>query len=541
MEVSSFHPASIFTIDQPNMSLSTMDHDVDMDIDIDLGPADADEPYQGVSLLYVAHVSITRPLLITVQVITSSEVANLDTSNSEVVDPISDITSERTVPHKVYIRGVDDLTTEDIISFSHEHLTSDFPTRIEWIDDTSANLVFDNPAVAMKALDELSLGSLEYPDSISKLQLRNAKTSSTHPASKLQIRMAVFTDQKRPRAYEASRFYMMHPEHDPREKRHRSRRRDDKDQGYRRPRYGDKEQRRRRRDAQDQGFTASMYDDDVDALAARNKDVLDRRGSVSTLSSNGSRNGYRGGSYRPSRVGRKQSRGRSASPGGESNDENRHQRKRRTPPPPYNSKDPHPFPKTNSSKELFPSKKLSNVDVGSKMRDISSVTGRKELFPNKQMAVNLKKELFPLKSGTSIHRRSDAFDAADETADLFATGMSVPFVDGPSENLSTSGRSLADRITDPSGSMNGRLKRTESDSDVDLENSSKKEEFSIRGASKQVGRGFSILGLAGENSHISTARELFPQKAVGNAGKELFAEKLQGRGGRRNRAADMFG
>ena len=35
-------------------------------------------------------------------------------------------------------------------------------------------------------------------------------------------------------------------------------------------------------------------------------------------------------------------------------------------------------------------------------------------------------------------------------------------------------------------------------------------------------------------------KELFPNK-MSNVGKELFAEKIKGRGGRRNRAEDMFG
>lgn len=59
-------------------------------------------------------------------------------------------------------------------------------------------------------------------------------------------------------------------------------------------------------------------------------------------------------------------------------------------------------------------------------------------------------------------------------------------------------------------------------------------DLSILGAAQQD-QGFSIRGGA---NHVGTIRELFPGKA--NLGKELFAEKLQGRGGKRNKAEDMF-
>ena len=426
------------------------------------------------------------------------------------------------------------------MSHSKEHLTSDFPTRIEWIDDTSANLVFDNPAMAIKALDQLSLELPGYQDSFTKFQLRSAKGFSSYPLLELQVRMSMNTDQKRPRAYEASRFYMMHPEHDPRE-RYRSKRRDNLDCVYRKPRYGDDEQRRRKQGDRDQGFTADMYDDNAESSAARNKDVLDRRASISTLSSHGSRSGYRRDSYRLERSGHMRSRDRSASPKNAKNSENSRQKRRRTPPPPYREVDLNPFPRVNSSKELFPLKLGSNIDVSSKMKDLFSNTTPKELFPNKKTVASLKKELLPLKSGTSVHRRSDAFDAADETAELFATGMPVPFVDGTSDSPSISERSLADGVIYTKDFISGRLKRTGSNPNTCLKNPSRDGEFSIRGASRQLGYGFSILGRARGGLTNDTAEELFPRKTVGNAGKELFAEKVEGRGGRRNKAADMFG
>ncbi|CAI4212153.1 unnamed protein product [Parascedosporium putredinis] len=58
------------------------------------------------------------------------------------------------VKTKVYIRGLDVLTTEELKSYLLEHSTP--PNRIEWIDDTSANLVFESESIAYDAFSSLS-------------------------------------------------------------------------------------------------------------------------------------------------------------------------------------------------------------------------------------------------------------------------------------------------------------------------------------------------------------------------------------------------
>ncbi|MCJ1479044.1 hypothetical protein MMC13_007728 [Lambiella insularis] len=460
-------------------ALAPMDVD-NMDIDIDLGP-------EYVEAAEYAYVPITS--------------SDIQLTNSESPEKPSELTSEQTVPHKIHIRGVDDLTTNDIRAFSIGHYPSHSPLQIEWIDDTSANIVFENADIASEALASFGLQSDGDMVFLHSLQLRSAKQHPTHPGSNLQVRTAVSTDQKRPRAYQASRFYLMHPEHDPRERRRRASRTDGE---HRSRRYGNDEQRRRRKHDAAEGFTASMYDDDAEAVATR-KIVSDQRNSRSSFSSGTD-------SYRP-----KPSRDRSASPGQDTDDHRR--ARRRTPPPRYDSQDPHPFPRENRTKELFPHKAAA-LDVGAELRGISS--NNKELFPNKSAAANLKKELFPLKAGAKVHRRSDAFDAADETADLFANGMAVPFVDGGSDRPS----------------YNGRLKPSDPDPVAEDLEDLERGGFSIRGAAKQADKGFSIRGTATGASTKPAVKELFPVKA-GNAGKELFAERLQGRGGTRNRA-DMF-
>ena len=449
---------------------------------------------------------------------------------SEYTVPANQIVDSELAPHKVHIRGLEDLTTSDIKAFSAEHYPSETPLRVEWIDDMSANLVFEDEETAMTALQHLTLPSND--NAILPLsQVRAAKTLSSRPESSLYVRIGAITDQKRPRAYEASRFYMMHPEHDPREQRRRG-------GGFRgssdylRSRYSDDELRRRTRRDKEDGFNASMYDDGG---------TSSRRGSISSSANERGVDGkgsarLRGDSYRPARGKRnsaRTSRDRSASPS---------RRHGNTPPPIYRSRDPHPFPE-NKGKELFPSRSRSDREFERNDKDLFSsqmltvdvtkglysphaesaretAPNGKDLFSNRMRAAEVKKELFPHKVNPSKHSRSDAFDAADETADLFANGMLVPFTDRLSSRKSP--------ISRPNSGFQPQI-----DSGDDVIN------MNIRGASRKQNQGISIRGGAAVSA-IGTIKELFPGKAPGNVGKELFAEKFEARGGRRNRAEDMF-
>ena len=474
-----------------------------MDLDIDLGTVD----------------DIQEPLDIT-------------NTKMEYEAPTSQIPDSEIAPHKVYIRGLEDLTTSDIQAFAFEHYPlKECPPHVEWIDDTSANIVFGGEETAMVALRHFTLTSekSELPPSS---QLRAAKPLSTRPGSSLYVRIAAITDHKRPRAYEASRFYMMHPEHDPREQR----RRDGSFQGngeYRRKGYSNDEHRRRRQKDREDGFDASMYDDGRPS-SRRNSISSSMNGHGIEQRGNGR---LRGDSYRPARDernGARTSRNRSASPTG---------RNGHTPPPSYRCRDPHPFPQENKGKELFPS--ISSVrDTDRNAKDLFSskmlaagvtkgpyftnsalareaAPNGRNLPSNKLRATEMKRELFPDKVKPNKHSRSDAFDAADATADLFASGISVPFTDG-----------FSSRKSSIHGLRSSYSRSWVDGGDVEVG-------LSIRGASKKQNQGFLIRGGAGVNA-IGTIKELFPGKAAGNAGKELFAEKVEGRGGRSNRAEDMF-
>ncbi len=373
-------------------------------------------------------------------------------------------------------------------------------------------MVFPTPALALKALEQLTSPNHNNM-TLSDLQLRAAKPYSIRPESNLEVRQALTTDQKRPRAYEASRFYMMHPDLDPREQSRRAKL-NGGPSDYRRRTYDHDEQRRRRRNDREQGFDASMYDDGADVSRTSKGQSTTRRTPSSIVSSEEAispedrrsrRSRRRGDYFRP--------RDRSASPCMEPDENTQNtagRRRRRRTTPLCDSEKPIQVPLQNSGKELFPSKPAMGT----------ALTGgqKHELFPNKKLAANLKKELFPNRSPTIHHRRSDAFDAADATADLFANRLAFT-------NASAAGE--ATKATSSYGRLNV-------DSEMDLA-----DELNIRGASKQD-TGFTVRGVAADGTRVGVIKELFPDKTGSNSGKELFAEQLQGRGGRRNRAADMF-
>lgn len=440
---------------------------------------------------------------------------------------------------------MDDLTTNDIRIYSTEHFSLESPVRIEWIDDTSANIVYRTPSIASKALNQFTLNPTDN-DFSHALQLQVAKPFLSHPESSLEIRTALLTDQKRPRAYEASRFYMMHPEHDPREQRRQDRGNRIGYDDYNKRRYSHEEHRRRKKLDSHQGFSSTMYDDDTKSLLTGKNRQLTRQNSYSThssVSSHGERNaiGEKGAqlrrhidSYRPGRHGRPglSLRNRSASPGRENSDRDsvaKRSVRRRTPPPPYQTRDPFPNTHENYGKELFPLKTVL---------DTKPIENGRDLTPNKTSAANLKRELFPNKTSISNHRRSDAFDAADETADIFASSLDLGI---PAKaEVSESRNDLIGDLAKNHASTYGRLKS----SDLELESLTVEVQedvgLNIRGASKLQDSGFLIRGSASDGNCIGTARELFPGRTAGNAGKELFAERLEGRGGKRNRAEDMF-
>jgi hypothetical protein len=197
--------------------------------------------------------------------------------------------------NKIHIRGVDEMHTNDILAFVHDHFSEvGDDAHVQWIDDTSANICFRDNDQAKRA----HLTFLANPVTLEQLanepfELRTAKPLASRPGSMLVVRVAQQGDRKRKNAKDASRYYLMHPDQDPTERMRREfantrSSRNETGGDYRRRRFDDRELNRRRRDndhnADGTEFSANMYDDapatDTDAGAgARGRDLFFSRAS----------------------------------------------------------------------------------------------------------------------------------------------------------------------------------------------------------------------------------------------------------------------
>lgn len=195
-----------------------------------------------------------------------------------------DAESRTIVPSKIHIRGLDSLHTNDIKAYVQAHFGN--VDRVEWIDDTSANLLFPSELAARDALLALTTVEISDPSALDVGETLPAKPFADRPDAHLQVRFALQSDKKQVGAALRSRYYLLHPEHDPEERRrrHRDDHRDNRDhRGRYRERDGWDDDRRHRRRASDDGrddvpFEASMYDDVPRASRpARHSDGDDRR------------------------------------------------------------------------------------------------------------------------------------------------------------------------------------------------------------------------------------------------------------------------
>lgn len=348
-------------------------------------------------------------------------------------------------------------------------------------------MVYADADTARDAL--IAFASMEVADvtQLSAQQMLPAKPFPAHPDTNLQVRIAVASDRKQAGARDRSRFYLLNPEYDRAENRKRggyrggrTSYRDRDDGGYRSQRYDDREQRKREMESD---FDATLYDDDEVAIANRAT-----RRHVRQDSSSGADSGDRG------------------------------QRRVRA------HRDRELFPERGyrssgrlRDRSASPSRETDLYRDATRMRRQDAVAAenrsKAQAIKARLRDAQVTKELFPEKASVS-HHRSGAFDAADETADLFANRMPVPFTDGSSD-------------VRPRGSLASRITRNESENDIG---------FSIRGAAKAFPANtqtFSIKGAA-------RVKELFPSTFGENAGKELFSETLEGRGRRRQKAEDLF-
>ncbi|KAF5595414.1 hypothetical protein FPCIR_4452 [Fusarium pseudocircinatum] len=168
--------------------------------------------------------------------------------------------SKTLIPTKIHIKGVDSLHTTDIKAYVKAHFGD--VDRIEWIDDSSANLLFPSEPTARDAIVALSSVPVADASALAIGETLPAKPFGGKPEISLQVRFAVQSDKKEVGAALRSRYYLLHPEHDPEERRRRNQenrsRYRDRDDGYHR---GGEGRRRRASDDDVETFEASMYDD----------------------------------------------------------------------------------------------------------------------------------------------------------------------------------------------------------------------------------------------------------------------------------------
>lgn len=465
-------------------------------------------------------------------------------------DPTNE--SQRLVPNKVHIRGLDLLDQDKLKAYVSSHVSGKGADRIEWVNDSSANLVFGSEAAAQEAL--LLLSAVEIADA-SQLPLGEvlpAKPVADQPQIALQVRFAVESDKKERGAAQKSRFYLLNPEWDPeteegrrrREGRNRRYRERDDRSSYRRSgrgRYDDRYDDRG--EEKPESFDVNFYDDDPAALSGR-----------ATLSPR-PRSGY----------GRGRGRGRDSRSPSDRSDQDRHR-------------------SVNQGKELFPSSRprdalrsergsyarnrsasplslekhdrnameddlakdreaiRNNRDKARSIKEriftksIKNDGGPRELFPT-----SVEKELFPNKLALGEGR------AKMDQVNVLSEGMAALSYDGTVESDGS-----APFSSPPTGVFPrplilqkkllcsvGPILMTFSSAE-----SSKNGSLSNRGSSRQMADHGGMLTIKGRAKSV---KELFPNKFnddgltnSSNVGKELFADKLDGRGRNRRRAGDLF-
>lgn len=332
-------------------------------------------------------------------------------------EPVEDqgngtVPDKEVIPYKVHLRGLDTFNPDDVKSYLAEHYGTGQLNRIEWINDTSANFIFKSETAAQEALVALAAVEIADVTQLPPLEEIPAKSFSQKPECALQVRFAVATDKKAAGAAERSRFYLLHPEYDPEERRRRGEfSRDkyrDRDERYRRDRRGDRRDDRRRdaREAEDQDqFDVNLYDDDTTALERRTRRYSrsrprSRRRSVSSGSSDAAfarRN--RDKELFPEKLsgGGHRLRDRSASP----------------------ARDRDGDAEMDLDQDARAAAALRSREKARSIRErLSRDSSAKELFPSKD---NSKKELFPSKVSSQPTGKAQ-MDQISDTA-VLASGM----------------------------------------------------------------------------------------------------------------------
>ncbi|KAM9924303.1 hypothetical protein OXX80_001226 [Metschnikowia pulcherrima] len=146
-----------------------------------------------------------------------SENEQKDLLAKQSVEVVVNGTTETLRPDAVHVRGVDNLSTAEIEAFVNLYLNHDYESpeyvalgepisfRVQWIDDSNANVIFKTHADALSALQRLSE---EWPG------VENS-TGNAVAESPLfsQEYLAALVEERRARSYAASIPFFRHQKH----------------------------------------------------------------------------------------------------------------------------------------------------------------------------------------------------------------------------------------------------------------------------------------------------------------------------------------
>ncbi|QSL64515.1 hypothetical protein MERGE_001816 [Pneumocystis wakefieldiae] len=110
-------------------------------------------------------------------------------------------------PEALYLKGVDQMSTDDVKKYCITYYPTASPS-IEWIDDSSCNLVYSDASTASSVLSSISCFEV---DTLYTSFLVPAKTCLKYNNAQLFIRHSSILDKKTPGARERSRWYLFHP------------------------------------------------------------------------------------------------------------------------------------------------------------------------------------------------------------------------------------------------------------------------------------------------------------------------------------------
>lgn len=132
-------------------------------------------------------------------------------TNETQGQPEAEMSANDTRSDALHLIGVEELNTNAIETYLVEHYNK--PFQIEWIDDSSLNIVYDDPEDAFQCLVAItSPAEFELADSIAPEQLRRTKTHRDYPEVELKARFALHSDKKTSGSRSRSRYYLLHGE-----------------------------------------------------------------------------------------------------------------------------------------------------------------------------------------------------------------------------------------------------------------------------------------------------------------------------------------